>query len=101
MIKNNQPLSISEAAEYVKKSKDREIDVAGFIKKFKKLNPKEAKELRKSIEELNLLKLNPKHISKIIDLLPQNATDLNKVLSDVNLDEDETKKVLETIKKFK
>ncbi len=100
MIKNNQPLSMSEVTEYIKKSKDKEMDVAGFIKKFTKLNHKGAKELRKNIDELNLLKLNPTHISKIIDILPKNTADLNNILSDVNLDEDETKKILETIKKF-
>ena len=101
MIKSNKSLSIPEVAEYIKKSKDREVDLTGFIKKFTKLSPKKAKELRKKIGKLDLLKLNSKNISKIIEILPENSADLNKVLVDVNLDEDETKKVFEEIKKFK
>ncbi len=100
MIKDNQPLSMPESIKYIKNSKDKETDITGFIKKFTKLNPKNANEIRKSIEGLNILKLNPKHISKIIDILPRNSIDLNKILADVNLDEDETKKIFDEIKRF-
>lgn len=99
MIKDTAPLSMAEASEYIKKKKDAEIDVAGFIKKFKGISPKTAKEIRKNIQALNLIKVNPKHISKMIDLLPENKQDLNKIFSDVSLNEDETNKILEEIKK--
>ena len=87
---------MAEAKEY---TKDKEI--IGFIKKFIKINPKDAKELRKNIEELGLIKVNSEQISKIIDLMPEDEESLNKIFVDINLDEDETKKILETIKKFK
>ncbi len=101
MIKDNQSLSMTEASEYIKKKKDAEVDVIGFIKNFIKLSPKEAKELRKELEELNLMKVNRDHISKLIDLLPENKGDLNKIFPGANLEEDETNKILETIKKFR
>ena len=101
MIKNNEPLSMVEVAGYVKKIEDSDIDLAGFIKKFVKLNLKEAKELRKKIEELEFMKVGKEHIVKIIDLMPENAEDLNKIFIDVSLNEDETKKILETVKEFK
>ena len=101
MIKNNEPLSMVEVAEYVKKIEDSEIDLTGFIKKFVKLNLKEANELRKKIEELGFMKVRKEHIVKIIDLVPENAEELNKIFADVSLNEDETRKILETIKEFK
>ena len=101
MIKNNQSLSLAEASEYLKKRKDAEVDVMGFIKNFTKASPKEAKELRKKLEELNLMKINRDHISKLIDLLPENKRDLSKIFPGINLEEDETNKILETIKKFR
>ncbi len=101
MITNNEPLSMVEIAEYVKKIKDSEIDLTGFIKKFVKLNLKEAKELRKKIEGLEFMKVRKEHIVKIIDLMPENTEELNKIFVDVSLDEDETRKILETIKEFK
>jgi DNA-directed RNA polymerase subunit F len=41
------------------------------------------------------------YIVKIIDTLPENSEELNKIFIDVSLDEDETRKILDTIKKFK
>jgi len=101
MIKNNEPLSMVEVTEYIRKTKESEKDVIGFIKKFIKLNLKEAKELRKKIEELEFMKVRREHIVKIIDLMPEIPEDLNKIFVDVSLDEDETRKILETIKEFK
>lgn len=101
MIKNSEVLSMSEAIEYVKKTKDKEKDVTEFMKKFIKLNVEDAKELRKKIEGLGLMKVKTEHVAKIIDLIPENAGELNKIFIDISLDEDETKKILETIKEFK
>ena len=101
MIKNNKPLSMAETMEYVKKAPEKEIDVAKFIKKFTKLKPKEAKKLRKKLEELELIKMNDKHISKTVDFLPDSSEELNKITIDVDLNEDEKNKILEAIKEFK
>jgi len=101
MIKNSEPLSMSEIAEYTKKIEDTETDIIGFIKKFAKLAPKESHKLRKKLEELELMKVKPENIVKIVDLVPENAEELNKIFTDVGLDEDETEKILETVKEFK
>ncbi|MFH1585497.1 MAG: hypothetical protein ABIB79_01890 [archaeon] len=97
MIKNYKPLSMAEVTEYV----DKKSEIAGFIKKFTKTKPESAKELRKKLEALDLMKIREEHIVKIIDLMPENLEDLNKIFVGVSLDEDETKKVLDTIKDFK
>jgi len=101
MIKNSIPLSMVEVVEYIKKGEESEIEVIGFIKKFNKLKFKEAKELKQEIERLNSMKIRNEHIVKMIDLLPENAEELNKIFVDVSLDEDETKKILDAIKKFR
>jgi DNA-directed RNA polymerase subunit F len=100
MIKNTESLSMAEASEYIKKL-ESESEVIGFIKKFTKITPKEAKEMRKKITELNLMKIREEHISKIIDILPEDAQDLNKIFVDMSLDEDETNKILDIIKQYK
>lgn len=98
MIKNIEPISMAEALKYIKEDKESKIDVIGFIKKFIVLKPKEVKEFKKKIQDLNLMKVKQDYIIKIIDLLPENAEDLNKIFVDVSLDEDESKKILEIIK---
>lgn len=98
MIKNREPLSMAEVLEYTKKEK--ESSITKFIKKFSDSTIK-AGEMREKLQRLNLIKLKPEHISKIIDLMPENQEELNKIFTDISLDEDETKKILDTIKEFK
>ena len=101
MIINNVPLSMAEVTEYAEKDKESEKNVNAFIKKFTKLNAKEAKKLRKKLEELELMKMGEKHVCKIMDVMPENSEEVNKIFIDVSLNEDETKKILETIQEFK
>jgi len=101
MIKNNQPLSMAEAVEYAKKDSESGKEIIGFIKKFTKLKASEAKDLKKKLQELDLIKLNEKHIVKFVDFLPEDNEEVNKIAVDANLNEDEIKKILETVKEFK
>lgn len=101
MIKNNEPLSMAEAMKHVDKTSETGKEIIGFMKKFTKLKPTEAKELKKKLQELDLIKLNEQHIVKLIDFLPEDNEEVNKVAVDANLNEDETKKILDTIKEFK
>lgn len=101
MIRKDESLSMAETLEYVKGDKDLELELKSFIKKFVKLNPKEAKELRKKLESLDLLKLKADHAVKIIDLMPENQENLNKIFTDVSLNEDEAKKILDIVNEFK
>ncbi len=101
MIKNSEPLSMAEVIEYIKKDGESETEVIGFIKKFNKMKAKDARELRQEIESLDIIKIKPEYVVKMADILPENAEELNKIFVDVSLDEDETKKILDTIKKYK
>jgi len=101
MIKNSIPLSMAESLEYIEKDKKAENPARDFIKKFVKISPKEAKEIRKKLEGLDIVKMNDLLITKIIDILPEKAEEVNKIFIDIGLDENETKKILDTIKEFK
>jgi DNA-directed RNA polymerase subunit F len=101
MIKNNTPLSMAESIEYLNTDKEVEKTTKEFIKKFVKINPKEAKELRKKLRDLNFVKMNEVNICKLIDILPERPEEVNKIFVDTILNEDETKKILDTIKEFK
>ena len=98
MIIKKTPLSMAESLGYLKGDEEKEIKA--FISKFTKMNEKKAKELREELVGLDLIKLNELSIAKIIDLLPETKEELNKAVVDINLDENETNKVLDTIKKY-
>ncbi len=98
------PLSLTEAkkiVETIEEEKEEEKEIKDFLKKFIKLNEKEAMELRKELEALGLMKLKPEHVVKMVDLLPEDSSDINKIFTDVSLNEDEINKILEVIKKYR
>jgi|SRR3989338_4522656 len=96
-IKNNEPMSMVEVQEYV----DKDSEVSKFIKKFTKLTPKDAAGMKKSLNGLGLMKMKSEELSKVIDILPENEEDLNKIFVSISLDEDESKKILDVVKQFK
>ncbi|MBS3071082.1 hypothetical protein J4407_02150 [Candidatus Pacearchaeota archaeon] len=96
MIKNKESLSMIEVVQYLEENKELEK----FVKNFTKLKPKEVAELRKKLEDLNMMKMKKEHIVKVIDILPQDKEDLNKIFIGVSPNEDETNKILDTIKEF-
>lgn len=98
MITDSKPLSLVETEKIVGTENK---DIKTYIKKFNKIKLDKAKELRKEIESLDNIKIKAEHIVKILDLLPEDAEDVNKIFTDVGLDENETNKILEIVKKYK
>jgi len=100
MIKEMKPLSLAEAKKISKENEGRE-DVLNYIKKFSKMKEKDALELRKEIEALDNHKVKGEHIAKIIDLMPEDASDLNKIFVDTSLDENEIKQITDIVDKYR
>lgn len=97
MIISKKHLSIAETKEFLDQGSDMEI----FSNKFSKLSFEDAKEMKKKIEDLESINIRDEHIVKIIDVLPDNAQDLNKIFVGGQIDEDEIKKVLEIVQEYK
>ena len=96
IIKEMKPLSLAEASEYIENT-----EVKGFIKKFSKMTPGDAKKMREEIEALDSIKIKSEHIVKVIDILPEDDQDVAKIFNEVNLDENEVSKIVEIVKKYK
>jgi len=103
MIKENKPIALYEVKEIVDalKESDRTKDIQAFIKKFSNLSAEKSKKLKEEIEKMDIIKLKNTDIIKIVDFAPENAIELNKVVTEANLDADETNKILEAIKNLK
>jgi len=103
MILDRQPLNFNELHEILKNVEDNEkkIEVEAYLKKFLKTKSLLAQKIKQELESLDLLKIKREHLVKIIDLLPEDNSDLNKIFSDVSLTEDENNKILEIIKNSK
>ena len=98
MIKKQIPLTLAEVADLVGKS-EKEGKVKDFIKDFNKMSVKKAIEMKQEIKELDLIKLKDEDIVKIVDFMPDDAADLTKIVN-ASLDQDETNKILEIVKKY-
>ncbi len=100
MIYDRTPLNFNEVQKILKEIPDneRKSEVELFIKKFSKTNDEQAKKIKEELEKLDLLKIKREYVVKIVDLLPTDNSDLNKIFTDISLNEDETNKILEIVK---
>ena len=79
---------------------DKAEEIKKFIKQFNKMDVKKAIEMKEELKALDLIKLKDEHIVKIVDFVPKNASELNKVIIEVSLDSDEVAKILEVTGKY-
>jgi len=103
MILDREPLNLNETQEILENisDSDKKEEMKIYLKKFSKTKSERAKKIKEELEKADLLKLKREHIVKIADLIPEDASDLNKIFTDVSLNEDETNKILEIIKSTK
>ena len=110
MIKSTDVQALGEVKEIIenmgkeeREENKRASNTLSYLRKFVKTKPENVKKLRESLNNLNIIKLNPRHIAKIIDLMPEDAEDLKKIFvgEDFSLDKDEINSVLEALKQKK
>ena len=103
MIIDSKSLSLAEASELMEQVKEGEQneEMLQFIKNFSKISSKEAKSLREELEKMDLIKIKAEHITKIIDLLPEDEVDVSKIFVDSNLNKEEVERILEVVKKYR
>jgi DNA-directed RNA polymerase subunit F len=103
MILERTPLTMSEMQEILKNLPDgeRKLEAEDYLKKFLSAKPASAKKLKEELEKLDILKIKREYVIKIVDLMPEDASELNKIFVDVSLTEDETNKILDVVKNNK
>lgn len=103
MILDRTPINMSEVEEIVNNIDDSEKKekIQLHLKKFLEADHKQAKNIKNKIENLDSIKIKREYLVKIIDLLPNDASDLNKIFTDVSLNEEEINKILEIVKNSK
>lgn len=99
MILEKQPLPLAEVRTYVDKLEDKQ-SIQKYLKTFTLLSKEKAIDLMKELKSFDKVKLSEENIVKIIDFLPRDVSDLNKILVDTNLSEDEANSILEIVKKY-
>ena len=100
MILERTPLNLNEVKEILEdiEDSDKKEEMKLYLKKFLKIKPEQAKKIKEELEKLDLLKIKRENLVKIADLIPEDAADLNKIFTDVSLNEDEINKILNVVK---
>lgn len=98
-IKEEKPLTLAEVSELIKDSESSK-EIKDFIKKFNAIKFENAIKLKEELNGLDLIKLKDYHIVKIIDFMPTDASEINKILPEISLDSEEMEKILNVVKKY-
>jgi DNA-directed RNA polymerase subunit F len=103
MIKDRNAVAMYQVKEILASTKesDKSKAVNQFIEKFMKADEAKSKKLKEAIEALGIIRLRPADVIKIVDVLPENIIELNKIFGETSLETDEATKILDTIKNNK
>lgn len=97
MIINKKPLTLAEARSFAHNLEKRPV-LEKYFKTFTTLSEEKAEKLKEELFALNNPKLKEETIVKIVDVLPENAEDLNKICTDASLTEEESHALLTLVK---
>jgi len=100
MILEKKPLSLAEVNEYMKGFGEPAKPVSDYLKAFSNLSNSDALKLFQEIKALENMKIKDEDIIKIIDLMPEDSEDVNKIFNQVNLTEEECGAILSIVKKY-
>ncbi len=93
------PLSLAEVNELIGDIDERK-DLKDYIKRFGNLSKEDSVKLSEEVRGLDNMKVKEEHVVKIADFVPKTAEELNKIFTDVSLDEEECNKILEIVKGY-
>ncbi len=76
----------------------KSVAIKSFIKNFEIVSIERATKIKEVLESLDFIRLKDYHIVKIIDFMPGDATELNKIVSDASFEQEEINKILDVVK---
>ncbi len=99
MILAKRALTLAEVEAHIGKDEEKR-PIHEYVKSFVKISKADAEKLTKELHALNNPKLREEKIVKIVDLLPKDSEDLNKIFNDVSLTEEESQAILTLVKEY-
>ncbi len=109
-VLETQPMNVVLVKEALKRIRKRDNDELNFratrteeyVNAVAKLKPKEAKELVEKLESLQIPRLKPEYIHKIVDILPMSEKHLKVILQGyaLSVSPENQKKIFEAIEEY-
>lgn len=106
---SERPISLSEVKNIIESNKKekkelnfRENKVIEYTNLFCRIKPKESAQLKEEISGLNIARLKERHITKIMDILPEDVEALKGVFAgeELTLKSEDLNKITEITKKY-
>ncbi|MAG38043.1 DNA-directed RNA polymerase subunit F [Candidatus Pacearchaeota archaeon] len=98
-VLEKQPLALADVKAHIKDVEEKK-DLLLYLKKFTILSPQKAKALAEEIRALKNVKIKEEDIIAVLNFLPKDAEDVNKIFIDVSLSQEEINQILEIVKKY-
>ncbi|MBS3099100.1 hypothetical protein J4462_02720 [Candidatus Pacearchaeota archaeon] len=98
-ILSKTPVILAEVKDIVDKIENKQ-ELQDYLKKFTVLKKDKALALKKEISELNNPKIKEENIVKIVDFLPKDSEDVNKIFTEISLNEEEINAIVEIVRKY-
>ena len=90
---------LAEVKEIIKDAENKQ-SLQDYLKSFAKLTKDKSERLKLDLITLNNLKIKEEEIIKIVDFLPKDKEDINKIFVDTSLTDEETNAILEITSKY-
>ncbi len=106
-IIEQKPVTLSEVKKSLESSNEEDQNfritkTKEYLDYFAKLSEKEAKELKKKIEDLNIPRLKEEMIVKVVDLLPKSEEEVSLIFQayPITISSQNLKKIASTVEEF-
>ncbi len=106
-IIEQEPVALSEVRKALESSDEenqnfRITKTKEYLEYFARISEKEAKDLRKKIEDLKVPRLKDEMIIKVIDLLPESEEEVSLIFQayPITISSQNLKKIASTVKEF-
>ncbi|MBC8435089.1 hypothetical protein H8D91_01160 [archaeon] len=99
MILDKKALTLAEVTNLIGDS-EKASAMKDFIKKFSKMKLADAEKMKEEIIAIDLIQLKDEHIVSLVNFVPKDSVELNKVLSGVSLNQEDVDKLLNVTSKY-
>lgn len=99
MILDKKALTLAEVTDMIGYS-EKAQGMKEFIKKFNKMKLEDALEMKEKLIALDLIQLKDENIVSIVNFVPKDSVELNKVLANISLNQEEVDKILNVTKDY-
>ena len=98
MIISKKAQTLVEVRNLVKDLDNKNLNA--YLKAFSKLSLDKSEKLKSELSSLNNLKIREDDIIKLVDFVPKDKEEINKIITETTLSDDETNTILSITTKY-